>query len=86
MDNIVQKLKKILKDIVNDECLQKDIETADNLDFIRDLKFDSVDIMKFVLAIEEVFEVEVMKESNFIDIIKDLRSVEDWLKRKEKGT
>lgn len=83
MDNIDKELRKILKNIVDDEELKERIDTKDNLKFIDDLDFDSVDIMKLVVEVEEKFNVQVSEENNFIDIIKDLKSVKKWLEEKQ---
>jgi acyl carrier protein len=78
-ENIDKELRKILKKIVNDDNLNKKIDDEDNLDFIKDLEFDSIDIVQFVVEIEDKFKVNVLEEDNFIDIIKDVKTVREWL-------
>ena len=79
MENIDKELRKILKNIVEKEKLKEIIDRGDNLNFIYDLDFDSVDIMRLVVEIEEKFNVKISEENNFLDILKDLESVKEWL-------
>lgn len=79
MNDIDRELRNILKDIVENERLKASIDTEDNLEFIRDLEFDSVDIMKLVVELEEKFHVKISEENDFLDILKDIRSVKKWL-------
>ena len=83
MNNIDKELRKILRNLVDNAELKEMIDTKDNLKFIDDLDFDSVDIMKLVVEIEEKFNVQISEENNFIDILKDLRSVKEWLEEKQ---
>lgn len=81
--NIDKALREILKDMVNDETLKEKVDTEDNPDFMKDLEFDSVDIMRFVIELEEQFGIRITEESNFIDILTDLRSVRTWLEMRQ---
>lgn len=83
MENIDKELRKILKNIVEKEKLKEIIDRGDNLKFIYDLDFDSVDIMRLVVEIEEKFNVKISEENNFLDILKDLESVKEWLWEKQ---
>lgn len=82
MDNLDEELRNMLKDIVDSEKLKERIDAEDNLELIRDLDFDSVDIMKLVVKLEEKFHVKISEENDFLDILKDIRSVKKWLEEK----
>lgn len=84
MDNLDEELRNMLKDIVDSESLKERIDAEDNLEFIRDLDFDSVDIMKLVVELEEKFHVKISEENDFLDILKDIKSVKKWLEEKNK--
>lgn len=84
MDNLDEELRNMLKDIVDSESLKERIDAEDNLEFIRDLDFDSVDIMKLVVELEEKFHLKISEENDFLDILKDIKSVKKWLEEKNK--
>jgi acyl carrier protein len=60
-EEMIQKLKKIVKPYVQDENALANI--SENTDFINDLKINSMNLVDVVLDVEQEFNIEIDNES-----------------------
>lgn len=83
MDNSIKKsIREILLSIVEDDEKRKKILSCDNIDIVEDLKFDSLDIMTFVVKISEEFDIQIQDYEDFIENLYELDSLSIWIERK----
>lgn len=83
MDNSIKKsIREILLSIVEDDEKREKILSCDNIDIVEDLKFDSLDIMTFVVKISEEFDIQIQDYEDFIENLYELDSLSLWIERK----
>ena len=83
MDNSIKKsIREILLSIVEDDEKREKILSCDNIDIVEDLKFDSLDIMTFVVKISEEFDIQIQDYEDFIENLYELDSLSIWIERK----
>ena len=83
MDNSIKKsIREILISIVDDAEKREKIHSGDNIDIVEDLKFDSLDIMTFVVKISEEFDIQIQDYEDFIENLYELDSLSLWIERK----
>lgn len=83
MDNSIKKsIREILLSIVEDDEKREKILSCDNIDIVEDLKFDSLDIMTFVVKISEEFDIQIQDYEDFIENLYKLDSLSLWIERK----
>lgn len=75
-------LFEIIRKIVNDDERINDLNIDESVNLIKEMELDSIEIMQFIVDIEEQFGVKITDEDNFMDIIKDLRSIREWIEKK----
>lgn len=73
---------EIIRKIVNDEKRINNLNFDESVNLIKEMELDSIEIMQFIVDIEEQFGVKITDEDNFMDIIKDLRSIREWIEKK----
>ena len=61
---------------------EKKILSCDNIDIVEYLKFDSFDIMTFVVKISEEFDIQIQDYEDFIENLYKLDSLSLWIERK----
>ena len=84
MDNSIKKsIREILISIVDDVEKREKIHSGDNIDIVEDLKFDSLDIMTFVVKISEEFDIQIQDYEDFIENLYKLDSLSLWIERQE---
>ena len=83
MDNSIKKsIREILLSIVEDDEKREKILSCVNIDIVEDLKFDSLDIMTFVVKISEEFDIQIQDYEDFIENLYELDSLSIWIERK----
>lgn len=75
-------LLEIIRKIVNDDKRINNLNIDESVNLIKEMELDSIEIMQFIVDIEEQFGVKITDEDNFMDIIKDLRSIREWIEKK----
>lgn len=76
-------LLEIIRKIVNDDDERiNNLNLDESVNLIKEMELDSIEIMQFIVDIEEQFGVKITDEDNFMDIIKDLRSIREWIEKK----
>lgn len=73
---------EIIRKIVNDDKRINNLNFDESVNLIKEMELDSIEIMQFIVDIEEQFGVKITDEDNFMDIIKDLRSIREWIEKK----
>lgn len=84
MSKVNDKLKEILKTLVDDEKFVQVINDNNEMDFIKDLEFDSLDIMNLIIEIQDEFQIDISEEDNLIDIINDFSKLCLFLEQRRK--
>lgn len=79
MNSTEEKLKEILEKIVPEDEIRNKIRETEELDFFRDLEFDSMDIMTLIVEVEDTFQVDITNDENFIEIVSSYRNLLNWL-------
>lgn len=79
MNSTEEKLKEILEKIVSEDEIRNKIRETEELDFFRDLEFDSMDIMTLIVEVEDTFQVDITNDENFIEIVSSYRNLLNWL-------
>lgn len=69
-DEIISKLKQVVKPYVKDDALLENI--SEDTDFINDLNINSANLVDVVLDVEEVFDIEIDNES--MEKMRDVQS------------
>lgn len=83
MDSFIKKrIKDILLSIVEEDEKRERILSNDNIDIIEDLKFDSLDIMTFVVKISEEFDIQIQDYEDFIGNLYKVNGLISWIERK----
>ena len=71
--NIAERLRKTLAEFVEDWGL--DVEITETTSLVEDLEFDSIDVIQFVVAMENAFESRSIGFQNLL--MQDGRYVDD---------
>lgn len=71
-------MKELLDEILIEILIEKEqneyiklLSRDENIDFIKDLKFDSIDIITLIVKVEDKFEINILDKENFIEIVYD---------------
>ena len=66
-----------VKTLVAEELKVKEEEIRPESDFVKDLNADSLDVVEFIMALEEKFEIKIPDEA--AENIKTVRDVVDYI-------
>lgn len=78
MEEIDKKLREILWEVSGDESKRNLIFKKDKPDLMKDLEFDSVAIVEYMVCVEEEFGVS-FDNSDSVDIIWDFGRLLEWI-------
>lgn len=81
----MERTEEIVKDILvkmfcDDVEKQQIIYNCDNPDLIKDLKFDSILVLEFIVELEERFGVSLESEEEMLDVVWNYKELIEWLK------
>ncbi len=83
--NTKERLEKVLLTIIGDDRAKRQkIMTKEDLDFFNDLEFDSTDIMMMIVEIEKEFDMDIIGDDNFVEIVENYATLLKWLEMKSK--
>lgn len=83
--NTKERLEKVLLTIIGDDKAKRQkIMTKEDLDFFNDLEFDSTDIMMMIVEIEKEFDMDIIGDDNFVEIVENYATLLKWLEMKSK--
>lgn len=83
--NTKERLEKVLLTIIGDDKAKRQkIMTKEDLDFFNDLEFDSTDIMMMIVEIEKEFDMDIIGDDNFVEIVENYATLLKWLEIKSK--
>ena len=68
----------------DDKAKRQKIMTKEDLDFFNDLEFDSTDIMMMIVEIEKEFDMDIIGDDNFVEIVENYATLLKWLEMKSK--
>ena len=83
MQEIDRKLREILYKVADDENKRQFIEEKEKPDLLKDLAFDSVDIIEWMVYVEEEFGIS-FEDSEAVELIWDFEKLKQWIYDKTK--
>lgn len=83
MGNTEDIIKDIITRIVDNEVLKMKISEMEDIDFIKDLQFDSLMIMELIVAIEEKFGVEILGDTDCMEVFTSSKSLIAWINKRK---
>lgn len=80
-EEIIQKLREIIRDNLKLDCDPEDIKGTD---LIAELGINSVDALEILVWVETVFDITIEDDDLSIDIMETLDHLADYIERKRK--
>ena len=84
MEEIDRRLREILYKVAEDETKRQLIKEKEQPDLLKDLAFDSVAIIEWMVCIEEEFKLS-FEESDAVDLIWNFGNLKEWIYTKTKS-
>ena len=71
----------IIKEKEDDRLVIREYE-SENVDLIKDFEFDSLDMMIFITKVEKEFNLNIIDNDNFIELLSDYAKLVEWIEQK----
>ena len=71
----------IIKEREDDRLVIREYE-SENVDLIKDFEFDSLDMMIFITKVEKEFNLNIIDNDNFIELLSDYAKLVEWIEQK----
>ena len=84
MQEIDRKLREILYKVADDGTKRQLIEEKEQPDILKDLEFDSVAIIEWMICIEEEFKLS-FEDSDAVDLIWNFEKLKEWIYTKTRS-